>query len=228
MATYIEKTDINFCTQLSSFAYTIDKYSGLFNISAENVTKIKNNSLAYEYLVDNQRAIKAFYKSYSAFKSVVRFGGKKTLGDYPALPVFTAPPPIPDKNIEKFFRKLIQQIVNHNNYTKSIGKDMGIEAPVSVFVPQDGKPKFKIKISTEGHPMLCWKKGKYHGVEIWKNTGSGYFKLDRNNSPNYIDKSKLPELDTSAIWKYKMVYVYKDEIVGSFSDEKSIFVGGVI
>ena len=104
---------------------------------------------------------------------------------------------------------------------------MGFVAPEVIFDPTTGKPTFHIVKATGGHPMLCWKKGKFDGVEIWKNTGSGFVKLDRDMRPHYIDKSDLPPVGTSATWKYRMIYVYKDEVVGQWSDDVAVSVLGI-
>ena len=45
-----------------------------------------------------------------------------------------------------------------------------------------------------------------------------------DTQPNYLDNSPLPPVGTSAIWKYKAVYILHDEEVGEYSDEVSITV----
>ena len=40
----------------------------------------------------------------------------------------------------------------------------------------------------------------------------------------YTDKTALPAVGKSVIWKYKLIYLYHDEETGSMSDEASIAV----
>lgn len=54
----------------------------------------------------------------------------------------------------------------------------------------------------------------------------GFIKLDRDFNPDYIDKTPLPAEGISAVWKYKMIYLYKDEVVGEWSDEVTTTVYG--
>jgi hypothetical protein len=105
---------------------------------------------------------------------------------------------------------------------------LGIAAPASTFNPADGKPDFFIEFSSGGHPNLRWTKGKFDGVEIWKDSGTGFVKLDRDMKPDYIDKTDLPKLGVAAVWKYKMIYLMDDEPIGNWSDVVSVTVHGEV
>jgi hypothetical protein len=110
---------------------------------------------------------------------------------------------------------------------EAIGQDLGILGSNTPFKPQDGKPTFKIEFSSGGHPNLVWKKGKFQGVEIHKSLdGVNFTRLDKDFSPDFIDKTDLPDAGKSAVWYYKMIYLYKDEIVGNWSDVASVTVSG--
>jgi hypothetical protein len=98
-------------------------------------------------------------------------------------------------NIESRFRILIQRMIHNTAYTTAIGQDLGIEAPTSVFNPANGKPAFFIEMSSGGHPNLRWTKGKFQGVEIWKDAGTGFTKLDRDMRPDYIDKKTCQHIN---------------------------------
>ncbi len=138
---------------------------------------------------------------------------------------------MPAPNIEQRFRALLQRIVHSTNYTKAIGEDLGIEAPDTAAAKaamKDGKPEFKIEMSSGGYPNLRWTKGKYQGIEIWKDAGSGFVKLDRDMRPDYIDKSDLPASGTAAVWRYKIIYLMDDEPIGNWSDAVSVTVYGEV
>ncbi|MDZ4846399.1 MAG: hypothetical protein SH857_12705 [Chitinophagales bacterium] len=46
--------------------------------------------------------------------------------------------------------------------------------------------------------------------------------------PDYIDKSDLPPVGISKVWKYKMMYLFDDEPVGNWSTEAAVTVCGEV
>ncbi|MGC4023066.1 MAG: hypothetical protein QM734_14540 [Cyclobacteriaceae bacterium] len=135
---------------------------------------------------------------------------------------------MPAGNVEQRFRLLVQRLIHSPAYTTAIGEDLGIEGPAINMTPANLKPAFFIELSSGGYPNLRWTKGRTDGVEIWKDGGQGFVKLDRDMKPDYIDKSNLPPAGTLAIWKYKMIYVVNDEVVGNWSDVVSVTVVGEV
>jgi hypothetical protein len=123
---------------------------------------------------------------------------------------------------------MIQRIVNHLNFTPALGEDLGITSPVVAFSKASGKPTFSAQLTSGGYPLLVWLRGKFEGVEIWKDSGSGFVKLDRDMRPDYIDKSTLPAAGASAAWRYKMIYLINDEHVGVWSDVVTVTVYGEV
>jgi hypothetical protein len=231
MATLIEKSDLAFNAQLKTFAGNIDNYSTPLGLTSAEVNSVKADSLALSYMMDGQDAVQTFSPTFTAYKDLLRKGGADALGPVPLGPVLPTPPPMPAPNVESRFRKLVQRIVNHPAYTPAIGEGLGIEAPsaaASKTALVAGKPKFFIEPSSGGHPNLRWTKGKFEGVEIWKDSGNGFAKLDRDMKPDYIDKTDLPKAGTTALWKYKMIYLMDDEPIGNWSDEVSVTVFGEV
>jgi hypothetical protein len=228
MAILIEKTDTAFNLQLKNFASKISTYSTALGLTAAEVTSIKADAAAFDFILNTQLAVQTFAQNYTVFKNNLRNGGDLTLGALPVQPVFGAAPALPALNIESRFRNLTQRIAHNAAYTAAIGLDLGIEAPVSVFNPDNGKPVFKIELSSGGHPNLRWTRGKFQGVEIWKDSGNGFSKLDRDMRPDYIDKSNLPAAGITAVWKYKMIYLLKDEVIGNWSDVVTVTVHGEV
>ena len=226
MRVLIEKTDIGFSKQLNKVAGKIDDYKVLLEISAGDVTSLKNDAVMTRFVFNNQQDTQDFAQSHSEYKKKLRYGGE--IGQMPTPPVFTTVPTLVAGNVEERFRTFTGRIIVHRNFTKAIGEDLGIIAPETPFNPNNGKPKFDIAYSTAGHPVLRWIKGEFQGVEIWKDSGTGFVKMDRDNSPDYIDKTPLPPYGSSVLWKYKMIYFYKDEIVGHWSSEEEISVLGEV
>jgi hypothetical protein len=228
MAIFIEKTDTAFNLQLKNFANKISNYSAALGLTAAEVTAVKADAAAVDYVFGNQLTVQTFAQNYTAFKNQLRTGSGLTLGALPTLPAFAAAPALPAVNVENRFRNLLQRITHSPNYTTAMGQDMGIEASATVFTPADGKPIFDIELSSGGHPNLLWTRGKFQGVEIWKDSGIGFVKLDRDMRPDYIDKTNLPVAGATAVWKYKMIYLVNDEVVGSWSDVVSVTVQGEV
>ena len=228
MAIFIEKVDAAFNLQLKNFANKISTYSTALGLTATEVSAVKADAAAFDYILGNQLAVQTFAQNYTAFKSQLRTGSGLTLGALPLQPVFAAAPPMPAVNAESRFRNLLQRITHNAAYTVAMGQDLGIEAPAVVFVPAQGKPLFYIEFSSGGHPNLRWTRGKFQGVEIWKDSSAGFIKLDRDMRPDYIDKTNLPAAGATAVWKYKMIYLLKDEVVGNWSDVVNVTVQGEV
>ncbi len=232
MATFIDPTDSGLFDQLDNFSDKINPYMAPLGLVLAEVDAIKADRDFLGYILGVQTTFLTFGQSITAYKDHARYGkGTEPLPVIPAAPVMPLPIPalVPAK-IQERFARMIQKIVNHQNYTKTIGENLGIEAAVVVFDPQLGKPVFKIIFSSGGHPQLVWVKRKFQGVEIWADygDGKGWVKVERDFSPDYIDKHALPAAGASAVWKYKMIYIFKDEVVGSYSEEVVVTVYGSV
>jgi hypothetical protein len=118
--------------------------------------------------------------------------------------------------VEQRFRDKAAKVKISPNYTQGIGDAWRIVAPVTI--EEIEVPEFYI-LFTAGHPVLKWKKKNAHAAQIWKDNGDGkgfYHAGDDIKSP-WIDKDDLPAAGTSAVWKYKIIYLINDEVVGGFS-----------
>jgi hypothetical protein len=100
-----------------------------------------------------------------------------------------------------------------------------IVAPDEVFDATLGKPTFKVFMDS-GHPVLKWVKGKFQGVDIYKDSGTGWVKKERDLMSPWVDTDPLPLAGQTAVWKYKMVYVFDDKTTGTYSDEVTVTVYG--
>ena len=77
-----------------------------------------------------------------------------------------------------------------------------------------------------GKPEIVWTKGDFDGVDIYVDRGSNQFVfLATDTYPNYTDNAPLPTSGV-AVWRYKAICRYGDEIVGQYSYIVSIAVGG--
>jgi hypothetical protein len=228
MSTFIEKKDEAYSLQLTNFANKISTYQTTFNLTNAQIASIKADALAYAYVISCLQIIETFAHNYNQYKHELRHDKTVTIGGFPALPVLPPAPAAVAADIEARFRAFIQLLVHNPNkaYTVAIGQDLGIVAPTSVFNPATGKPRFTLEVTAGGHPHLHYTKGDFDGIEVWKNSGTGFLKLERVTLPTYTDPTPLPAANVAAFWQYKLIFVYKDAVVGAYSDVVSITVHG--
>ncbi|MBM6498212.1 hypothetical protein [Flavobacterium macrobrachii] len=124
-------------------------------------------------------------------------------------------------------RFLIQakRIKAHKNYTEAIGQNLGIEGTFSNRMPLENVQPILKAVMNGGRVNLQWKKSTYDAIIIEKDTGSGFVFLDKDLRPNFVDTTPLPSGSESAVWRYRAMYMFKDEKVGSWSDVVTITVG---
>ena len=228
MSIIIERKDEAYSLQLKTFAGKIGTYQTTFNLTNAQIASIKADALAFDYALTCMNIIDTFSHNYNQYKHELRHDKTVTLGGFPVLPVLPVAPAAVAADIEARFRAFIQLLVHSPNkaYTTAIGQDLGIVAPTSVFNPATGKPKFTLELTAGGHSTLHYTKGDFDGVEIWKNSGTGFAKLERITLTTYTDPTPLPAANVAALWQYKLIFVYKDAVVGAYSDVVSITVHG--
>ena len=224
--TFIKKKDIAFNEQLKLFAGNIDTVATGLGVTPSEVNSIKADALYFNYVVKTAYSYKSHAKAMTSFKIDARKGKKQTIDLlFPPPYIPDPPPPAVKPGIQNRFSKLCRRIKSSRNYNSATGAGLGIEAVRPHFDIQAGKPKLDLQL-TGGHVRIKYKRGKYEGIQIWKNTGSGFSLLATANHSVYFDESKLPPFGQSAIWKYKAIYLYKDKNAGEWSDETSITVMG--
>ena len=225
--TFIKKEDNPFNQQLKLFVRKIDEFTISLELTTAEIDSIKADSKFLDYTMKYIDRARAFTKSLTELKKEARKGYKKNIGidlTFPELLDMGTPPPSVKPNIQYRFSKLVKRIKSHKKYNSVIGESLGIIAIQPHFDIQEGKPKLTNWHGEGVHPKIKYKKGKYHGAQIWKDEGKGYFLLATITRNNLIDESVLPEGETSAVWKYKAIYLYKDKQVGIWSDVMTITV----
>lgn len=223
---FIQVNDILFGIQYRKFYSIIAANPALLGFTAEEVSSMKKDCDAWDYCMDVDISVQNFAQDYTKFKLLLRKGSKNEfINEFPKVPEFRDAPAIVVANIQLRFRQAVGKAKNSANYTKSIGSELGIESSHSPFDPQLGKPVLKVKMNV-GRPTLSYVKKEYKGLVIYKNTGEGYTVLGTAFKNKFDDPSALPEPNTSAIWKYKAVYVWDGKEAGHWSDEITIVVRG--
>jgi len=224
----IYSSDESFSAQIINFANKIGTHATTLSVTPTEVKTVKEDAEFFGYVMEGMTAYRTTAQNFTAYKDLLRNGGIGTLGALPVAPTLPIPvPTLTEANVQLRFITLIKKCMLSPNFTDAIGKDLGILAAETVFNAQEGKPTFRAEFSSGGHPNLIWKKGKFQGVEIQKSLdGVNFTKLDKDFSPDFIDKSPLPEAGKSTIWYYRMIYILNDEIVGTFSDVVAVTVNG--
>ncbi len=150
------------------------------------------------------------------------------------------------KNAVAEFRMLANMIKSKKAYTTGIGEDLGIEGPVQTFDLATMKPQASSVVSTSLKIIIDWVKGPMHGIKILaakrvlnRDVISSDVQSLVNDDEAGLKIAEMPELiweildtDYRSPWEdtrpnltnkpetryYKLVYVYKDQIVGLESD----------
>ena len=223
---FIESNDILFGAQLRNFYNKLLIYAISLGFIVRELDALKKDCDAWDYCMKVNTSIQMFAQDYTKFKLLLRKGNKNEfINEFPKVPEFSVAPSIVVANIQLRFRQAAGKAKNSANYTKSIGTELGIESHHSPFDPKLGKPVLKIKMNV-GRPILSYIKKEYNGLVIYKDTGDGYTVLGTAFKSKFNDPSALPEPNTSAIWKYKAIYVWDGNETGHWSDEITIVVRG--
>jgi hypothetical protein len=226
--TYIKGDLVAFSQQLNNYSGKLSNYTTTLNLTADEIASSVADAAYLAWVVNGMVNAEDNHRQWTAFKDLMRYGPANLTTTAPIGVVLPAPPDTVAPDIQLRFSSQVARIKKHPNYTDAIGKELGIIAAHTPFNPQDGKPVIKVVFSSGGHPHLLWTKGKFQGIEIWKDKGTGFERLDKDFNPDFTDKAALPAEGASAIWKYKVIYLYKDEQVGSWSDEISVTVSGQV
>jgi len=140
----------------------------------------------------------------------------------------TGTPPVmitPQANGWRFTASLVSRIKGHAAYTEADGQDLGvIGAEEQGADPETTQPDLKLVRVAGGHIEVQWKKSGFTGVRIEVDRGNGQWTfLAVDTVPHYTDTA-TPAPGTTALWKYRAIYLDGDESFGQWSDTVSIAV----
>jgi hypothetical protein len=220
---FVEREDSKFVLQLKDFWEGLGLHGATLGFTVAEISEAEKDYKYMDFVLKKQSNSQTYSQGYTQFKKEIRKNDLTTATEpglaAPAAVTSVAP------DVEGRFRKMAEKAKAHTAYTTAIGEVLHIVAPVSSGTLPT--PTFKIFMDS-GHPLIKWVKGDSDGVEIWKDDGTGYKKLDRDNKSPYVDKSDLPAVGQSAVWKYKMIYLLDDETTGDYSAEISVTVRGEV
>lgn len=226
MGNYLERSDASLAIQISNFANKIDTYAGLFGFTPVETLSIRYDALFFSWTVNNLEKIDTYKKNWTAMKTMTLKGEGAAATLVPPPPTLDIQPAAVPPGVLKRFTTMVNRVKAHQFYTAAIGQNLGIEAPEApAMVTSDAKPTLKTTL-TGDKVIVQWQKGNFSSVLLEKDSGSGFAVLDKDFVPDYLDNAPLPPAGQTAIWKYRAIYLLKDEKVGQWSDEVSITITG--
>ncbi len=237
---YVLKPDAEFSAQLTKFSNSLNGTSGptalaiKYGYSTAQLLSIKNDAASYAYYILKHVAGATYSKGWTETGDELRNGTGTVAPIWPMGDPLTSPVPpttfvLP--GIEARFRINASFAKDQRTiYLPADGVTMGIEPTSTPFVPGAGTPNLEGKVGDGGHPQFTYTKGKYQGVNIYKNSndGRGFVFSHTVNDPTYTDYAALPAVGSSAVWVYRAFYLHKGKEVGTISKDVTVTVRGLV
>jgi hypothetical protein len=200
MPIFIERDEYEFFLRSVKFCDKIDNYRSLLGLDPAEVDSYKSENELFNYVFAHKSTYGTLAESFMRYKI---------------------------SNMQSLFYDLSSKCRSSRNYTERIGAELGITTREISSPPVSHTPLVDIMFNADGCPVLKWKPGMFEDVEIWKDSGNGkgYQKLDRCSGVEYTDATILPP-NKCEVWKYSIIYLFKDEMVGNWSDEREVIVYG--
>lgn len=224
----IPRDDAGKLALLQHLNTTLPNYAATLEISADDIAQVKAGAEWFEYILNAQDAAQDYTSALFALKRVLRDGPKGAAVEPPPLPArFSLPAAPPFADIFGFVGALITRIKKHKNYTEAIGQALRIIAASSPGAdPSTLQPVLSVDFQG-GHPVLSWKGNGTDALELEADHGEGSFSLlTIRMSSGYRDNAPLPAPGTAAVWKYRGIYLIRDERVGHWSQVLEVGVKG--
>ncbi len=120
------------------------------------------------------------------------------------------------RNALAVIRKKTRRMKTHEAYNKSVGKSLGLEAPLHIVDIKNKMPILKLRKEVNGIRISYNRLGTFDGINIYRKRPSDadFILLARDNHSPYIDKTTI-ETGT----EYYAYYMKGDDEVGQKSNE---------
>lgn len=131
------------------------------------------------------------------------------------------------ENTVKSIRKSVRKIKAHNNYSVTIGKEMGIVGEEAHYDQSKMQPKLRLLLNA-GVVEIRFKKSFSEGINIYSKRGdeTEFTFLARDTRSPYTDKRSNPAPGEAETRQYYAFYVFNDEEQGLRSEVYEIAVKG--
>ena len=227
MKGFIQQSLEAFFHQIDNTCSKVDGYAVTLGLDPNMVKSLKADRDYLGWGIKAKNSYQGFGHTWTTFADHLFHGfpGENIL-TVPVLPIIAAAPALVSPDVETRFSKFAAACKASANYTTTIGDDLGITAVAPAFDPNTGKPKVKAELHA-GQPYLSYIKGKFHGVNVYKDSGSGYAKIDHATKSHYTDTTALPAEGQAVVWSYKLIFIWQDKEVGEMSDPVSVTVTGM-
>ncbi len=223
---------------LNNFASKLPLYAVKYNILPAEVLAIQVAAVYYSFTENFHLNIAEYDVAFTAFRNnlgsgklnfgvVSAFPAPPKAEDPTAVPPIVIPPAAPN-GIFKVATSIALKIKSSTDFLIEDGQDLGIIGESINFDPSTAKPVFTIRLAQGGHPEIVWTKGFMEGVEIAvRRPGDTEFvKIATDLKPNYIDMHPLPALGRAEVWEYRLIYIFNDHYIGTYSEVVGITVTG--
>jgi len=226
---YLPRPEVERGKWLENFATKLPNYATKYGIPSALVTSVQQDSAVFKYFLEYANRITEYSRKINQYKVELSEGADTSL-QAPIPPTAPASPFPPVVGIFKRVSSIVNIIKSSLSYLESDGLDLGIEgAEQTALNTVEIKPVISLRLVAGGQPEIVWTKGKTDGLEIYVDRGTGKFELYKvANKPNTIDKTTLPAVGVSQVWKYRAIYRLNDEQIGQWSDTVEISVKGGI
>jgi hypothetical protein len=224
---YLPYNDDERATWLNNFAAKLTHVAGKYNITPEEVMDMQNSALYFDAFVKYRNQSGAFQNSLTNHRNGISEGLSNGTALQPLQPPMMMLPPPVQPGIFKRAKALVTRIKAHLHYLDADGRDLDIIGSELTTDFLSIKPVFTIRLVGGGHPEIVWSRQGMTALEIQKRVGDEpWLLLALDTVPNYTDGSALPASGQSAVWQYRVMYHFKDERVGMWSDVVAVTVTG--
>jgi|GEM_PF-1300108 len=240
MNDFVKKNDVLFLAQFTTFKTKIPNYVSLFGITPAKLVSINDDYDWLNYVITRNNGVPGFAQDWTKFKNQVRHGGDGSIiPPFPLAPdVSTPPASIIEPDIEGRFRQFVGELKANINWSKTIGEDLQVEAPVTDFDAENYKPEGSVKAVLNIVTVKFSKKG-VDGQSIYSRVTPGvvalptepgtpitpakaelnqFSKIATDYHSPYIDNRELAVPGQPELREYFLVGVKNDEEIGVPSD----------
>ncbi len=225
---YLPRSESGRISWIQNLDAKLTNYATKYGITTAELADIYQSALCLIFYVNYASQMAEFTKKMNSFKVELADGsiGALTL---PVAPVMGTPPTLTAAGIFKRVASVVTKIKSHVQYTYNDGLDLGIEGTESATVDKSvAKPVISVRIITDGHPEIIWKKSGHDGVEIQVDKGNNTWQfLGIDLKPNFTDTSALPAAGSTELRRYRAIYIEDEHHIGLWSDVVEIAVIGV-
>jgi hypothetical protein len=226
---FIPRQELEKLGWLQNFANKLGGYAAKYGLTVGEVADMVAAAIFYAFWANYINQYNEYNKKLIQYRNELRDGlpDGATASVAPTPPVLGVVPSAVPPGIFKRAASIAAIIKNRTAYTEADGLDLGIEGSEAAKANLlDAKPSISLRLVQGGKPEVVWAKAGFDGIDIYVDRGNGsWVFLATDTYPNYIDNAPLPAGGTAAVWKYKAIYKYDDEVAGDWSDVVSITVG---